>query len=470
MKACVFVGPTLAPEEVARAIDAVPLPPVQQGDVYRAARRHRPRAIGIVDGYFQHVPSVWHKEILWAMAEGIHVFGSASMGALRAAELAAFGMRGVGRIFTAYRTGLFEPYRDAVFEDEDEVAIVHAPADGGYTPLSEAMVNIRSTLAAAATAEIIGVDTRDGLVRMAKGVFYPDRSWERLLRAAATARLPEREVQALRAWLPRGRIDQKRDDALAMLAAMRELLTDDPPPARVSYVFQRSEMWQRAVAAEARSDGPDDPEGAGREALLDELRLAGTYRDARRAGLLRWAGLHECDRQNFQGSFEDRRAVEAELRDRWGTFRRRDVDRWLAASDLDEPGRAQLVGDEARLRQLDRTLGPLADPHIVAHLRATGGYPRYAARAQAKARMLAQAGGDPEHLDGLTRLRLAAWYFEHRLGGRIPDDIEAYSADHGYVDAEAFYQALWREYRYVLHGAQGEPDAPGTAADRPAER
>ena len=47
-------------------------PPVGQGDVYRAATRYRPRAIGIVDGYFHQVPSVWHKEILWAMAEGIH--------------------------------------------------------------------------------------------------------------------------------------------------------------------------------------------------------------------------------------------------------------------------------------------------------------------------------------------------------------------------------------------------------------
>jgi hypothetical protein len=255
-----------------------------------------------------------------------------------------------------------------------------------------------------------------------------------------------------------------------MLAAMRELLTSDPPPARVSYAFQRSEMWQRAVAAEARSDGPDDPSGVGREALLDELRLAGTYRDARRAGLLRWAGLRECDREDLPASSEDRRAVEAELRDRFGTPRRRDIDRWLTDSDLDEPGRAQLVGDEARLRQLDRTVGPLADSHVVAHLRATGQYARHAARARAKARVLAQAGGEPEHLDELTRFRLAVWYFEDRLGGRIPDDIEAYSVAHGHADADAFYHALWREYRYVINGAAGEPDAPGTAADRPAER
>jgi hypothetical protein len=107
MTAHVFIGPTLAAEE-ARAIwpDAVYMPPVRQGDVYRVVTRLRPDAIGIVDGYFAHVPSVWHKEILYALAEGIPVYGSASMGALRAAELAQFGMVGVGAIFEAYRTGL----------------------------------------------------------------------------------------------------------------------------------------------------------------------------------------------------------------------------------------------------------------------------------------------------------------------------------------------------------------------------
>ncbi|MBV9517909.1 MAG: tfuA protein, partial [Hyphomicrobiales bacterium] len=63
----VFVGPTLDPKEVADAGDFTCLPPVSQGDVYRAAR-NRPRAIGIIDGYFSGAPSVWHKEILWAIS------------------------------------------------------------------------------------------------------------------------------------------------------------------------------------------------------------------------------------------------------------------------------------------------------------------------------------------------------------------------------------------------------------------
>src|SRR5439155_25574779 len=102
MSVYVFTGPTISAAEAARELQAMYLPPAAEGDVYRVARK-RPQAIGIIDGYFQSTPPVRHKEILWAMSRGIHVFGSASMGALRAAELASFGMEGVGTIFEFYR-------------------------------------------------------------------------------------------------------------------------------------------------------------------------------------------------------------------------------------------------------------------------------------------------------------------------------------------------------------------------------
>src|SRR4051812_48389616 len=107
MKIYIFTGPTLSAAEGRRELDAVFLPPAAQGDVYRASL-DAPAAIGIVDGYFERVPAVWHKEILWAMSQGIHVYGAASMGALRAAELAAFGMVGVGAVFKAFFTGELE--------------------------------------------------------------------------------------------------------------------------------------------------------------------------------------------------------------------------------------------------------------------------------------------------------------------------------------------------------------------------
>ena len=117
--AVVFLGPTLTLDEGRAVLDAQYLPPAGHGDVLRAALR-RPRVIAIVDGVFERQPAVWHKEILFALSKGIHVYGAASMGALRAAELDEFGMRGIGEVYRAYA--------DGTLEDDDEVAVAHADA------------------------------------------------------------------------------------------------------------------------------------------------------------------------------------------------------------------------------------------------------------------------------------------------------------------------------------------------------
>lgn len=242
MTVCVFTGPTIPAAAVAEHLDALCMPPARQGDIYRAAVRLKLDAMGIVDGYFHQVPSIWHKEILWAMSKGIRVFGSASMGALRAVELCDFGMCGVGRIFDAYRNGVFPGYEQEAFEDDDEVAVVHGPAASGYVALSEAMVNIRATLRAASAQGTVTEVTRDTLVASAKSWFYPKRTWEALLRAGRESGLARAELDRLEQWLPRGRIDQKHEDAVAMLGAMRNR---DSQAFDVGYHFEHTRMWDR---------------------------------------------------------------------------------------------------------------------------------------------------------------------------------------------------------------------------------
>ena len=256
---CVFLGPSLTLAEARATLDAVYLPPVRQGDVYRAALRYRPRAIGVIDGYFDQVPAVWHKEILWAMAQGIHVFGSASMGALRAAELAGFGMRGVGVIFEAYRSGVLMPFEGEDFEDDDEVAVVHGPPETGYVAVSEAMVNIRLSLAAAEQTGVIRAATRDAVAAIAKSLFYPQRRYQQVLARAAQQGLAAGELDALRAWLPAGGVNQKRLDALAMLAAMHDL---GPEPMQVKYRFEHTTMWEAFLETVETTEGAvgDDTE------------------------------------------------------------------------------------------------------------------------------------------------------------------------------------------------------------------
>jgi hypothetical protein len=131
----VFLGPSLPAREARRLLpDARVFPPARQGDVWRALAR-RPRAIALIDGVFESEPSVWHREILDALDAGVPVIGAASMGALRAAELAGQGMRGVGRIYRWYR--------DGVVRDDAEVALLHADAEHGYQPLTVPLVNVR---------------------------------------------------------------------------------------------------------------------------------------------------------------------------------------------------------------------------------------------------------------------------------------------------------------------------------------
>ena len=111
-------------------------PPAAWGDVTRAVNDGA-RRIGIVDGYFECKRAVWHKEILNALSRGVQVAGGSSIGALRAAECAAFGMVGIGKVYEMYVTG--------ELVDDSDVALVHAPAEMHYRALSQPRVNVLLT-------------------------------------------------------------------------------------------------------------------------------------------------------------------------------------------------------------------------------------------------------------------------------------------------------------------------------------
>jgi hypothetical protein len=181
------------------------------------------------------VPSVSHKEILWAMKEGIHVLGAASIGALRAVELAQFGMEGVGEVFEAFRRGDLKA--------DDEVAVAHALAEDRYRPLSVAMVDIRATVAALAEQGIISEGTRDKLIEIASSLFYADRSYPALLLRGREAGLPKREIDRMRGRLPGRRVERKKEDALALLRTIRHRMEVGVGPKEVSYEFQHTDAW-----------------------------------------------------------------------------------------------------------------------------------------------------------------------------------------------------------------------------------
>ncbi len=201
----VFVGPTLPIDEVRRVLrDADVRGPVAIGDVLALAiARKRPARIAIIDGYFERMAAVWHKEIVFAIERGIEVWGAASMGALRAAELAPFGMKGVGQVYRAFARGTLVA--------DDEVAVAHLPAEHGYRPISDALVNLRDGIA---KAPMLAERDRARLVELARARFYRERSWQQLISDARAAGIARRTLTALAAWT---KPDRKAADARQLL-------------------------------------------------------------------------------------------------------------------------------------------------------------------------------------------------------------------------------------------------------------
>lgn len=261
MTALVFLGPSLPmPEARAMLPQARFLPPAARGDLYRAARDEAPTAIALIDGVFHRRRAVWHREILWALSRGIAVIGAASMGALRAVELSAFGMRGIGRVHAAFAAGRLAPYEDP-FDDDAEVAVAHAPVELGAAPLTLALVDLRCAFAAEAEAGTITPAQCRSLAAACAAIFYAERTPERVRSLVAAADLDARARAALRTRLDAPDFSTKRADARAALAA---LARGDATPASPPVAMEPALVWE----AFRRVHDAGAP-----EALRDELRL-----------------------------------------------------------------------------------------------------------------------------------------------------------------------------------------------------
>ena len=212
------------------------------------------------------------------MSEGVPVFGAASMGALRAAELHEFGMRGVGRIF--------EAFRDGALEDDDEVAVMHGPAEIGFPPASEAMVNIRATLALAEAKGVIGAESRRALEAFAKALFFADRNWPALLAGGRRAR--RRRTRAGRACAIGCRRDASTRSGWTRSRCSPRCGRRRPPANRRPRPFISNGRIFGTPSSPGREVSASAP-AAKDQRILDELRLQGpeAYRQVESKALLR---------------------------------------------------------------------------------------------------------------------------------------------------------------------------------------
>lgn len=201
-----FVGPSLAGQSYDRnGLDV--RPPARQGDLHRAVLDGAD-TIGLVDGVFGFVPSVWHKEILFALHQGVRVLGAASIGALRAAECAAFGMEAVGPIAESYVSG--------ARNGDANVCLAHAPAELDFMPLSEPLVDVEATVAALRSGGHVTGAEAEALLAAAQQIYFVDRTIDAIIEAAGlTAAVAERYRAS--------RVGAKTADALLLVERLKAL-------------------------------------------------------------------------------------------------------------------------------------------------------------------------------------------------------------------------------------------------------
>ncbi|WP_329376887.1 TfuA-like protein [Streptomyces sp. NBC_01351] len=265
----VYAGPTISAADVRAVLpDAEVRPPAGRGDLLADAWQPGDVVV-VIDGYFRERRSVGHKEILQLLTEGVDVVGAASMGALRAAELVPCGMRGLGAVYEMYASG--------EIDGDDEVGVLHGPAEMGYPAQTVALVNLRYGCKEGAEegteTDLIPAESGRRIVAAAAALPFTHRGWKDIERA-----LDEEDHDALRTleeMIGSGVWDVKRLDAVAALRAIARHGAVAPAPFATEVPFTGISRTQSLIRRTRREHALDRVPGRSISDLdvLDAARL-----------------------------------------------------------------------------------------------------------------------------------------------------------------------------------------------------
>ena len=342
----VFAGLSITRAEAESYLQGDYRPPIRRGDLERIADHE---VVLILDGVFDRMLAVSPGEIRAELDRGIRLFGAASMGALRAAEVP--GVQGIGRIHHLYASG--------EIVDDDEVAVLVDPR--GHRPLSVPMVNIRHAVARLAATGTIDRALARRIVAEAKALPYALREWRGILGAAGIAD----PVEAAQLESLLGAIDLKREDAITALEWVARL---DVPGTAASLPRETAAVAPRAARAAGSLHLWEFDFPVAFEAVVDFLACTGRLADyAERAALLvprerigmagEHAAAHAADRLLEQAA----RA--------WHWVTEEEVSTSMADLGLDSVALHGAVAARAQMRAAAQALVAARDPAMMTALR-----------------------------------------------------------------------------------------------------
>lgn len=230
----VFSGPSVSPDD-RKEFDFCFLPPARQGDIL-ACLSTKPTAIGLIDGYFGSTLCVHQKEILEALHCGVPVFGAASMGALRAAELSPYGMVGVG--------GIYLEYQNSIIESDADVAVTHAPEELGFAATTISLVDLRATIDLLIEKQIYPEQVLLSILFAGESLHFTERTPEKISELCDNIDSIKFDVRSV---LKSNLVERKRSDALELIRLLNCGKFNKPssilaPPRTQEY----KRIWQRA--------------------------------------------------------------------------------------------------------------------------------------------------------------------------------------------------------------------------------
>jgi len=212
-KPVIFLGPSLSREKARKILDADYRLPAKKGDLLQLILKEV-NIVGLVDGYFlQDYPPTPIEVYNLVRKRNVKVFGSSSLGALRAVELGKYGMIGIGKIFRLFR--------DGILESDDEVAVTFTD----YTNYkSEALIDIRYNLFLAQKYNIIDHTTGRSILKVSKQTYFPYRTYEDIL-DKCKLKYPEinSKIESFRGYILNNRKSLKERDAVRLLKHIKSI-------------------------------------------------------------------------------------------------------------------------------------------------------------------------------------------------------------------------------------------------------
>ena len=151
-------------------IEVVYKRPIKRGDLSHDIKEN-PDIIAIIDGVFHQNSAVGHREILSVMKKGVKVYGSSSMGALRASELDVLGMEGIGYCYNEYASG-------NITSDDDVAVMLDSET---LEALSVPLISMNYVFTNAVAENIITKEEKDELIKITKETYYPKRNYAQTL-------------------------------------------------------------------------------------------------------------------------------------------------------------------------------------------------------------------------------------------------------------------------------------------------